>query len=123
VNYNIVRLEKGRKIRRTVGLVLLCFVFAFQFLSLVRASSSFIVGNAAVSRDRPFPPPIPLDDEPAAIPDSQFVERYGDKYQFLLMLAEAFYSTPESHSWNPAVDLNNDNVVNICDAIIIAEIL
>jgi hypothetical protein len=117
-----VRLEKGRKMRKTAVLILLCLALTFQFLTLVRASSSLIVGNAAVSRHFTFPPLIPLDDEPAAIPDSPFVERYGDKYMFLLMLAEAFYSTPESYNWNPTVDLNHDNVVNIYDAIIVAEI-
>jgi len=116
-----VRLEKGREMRKKAGLILLCLALTFQFLSLVRASSSLIVGNAAVSTHPAFPPPIPLDDEPAAIPDSPFVERYGDKYMFLLMLAEAFYSTPESYSWNPTVDLNHDNVVNIFDAIIFAK--
>jgi len=105
---------------KTVGLILLCLALTFQFLSLVRASSSLIVGNVAVSTHPTFTPPIPLDGEPAAIPDSPFVERYGDKYMFLLMLAEAFFSTPESYSWNPTVDLNHDNVVNICDAIIFA---
>lgn len=107
--------------RKTAGLILLCFAPAFQFLSLVRASSSLIVGNAVVSAHPTFPPPIPADGEPAAIPDSPFIERYGDKYMFLLVLAEAFYSTPESYSWNPTVDLNHDNVVNICDAIIFAK--
>ena len=67
-------------------------------------------------------PPTSLDGEPVGIPDAPFVERYGDKYMFLLMLAEAFYSTPESYNWNPTVDLNHDNIVNIYDAIIVAEI-
>jgi len=116
-----VRLEKEREMRKKAGLILLCLGLTFQFLSLVRASSSFIVENAAVPTHPTFPPPIPVDDEPAAIPDSPFVERYGDKYVFLLILAVAFYSTPGSYSWNPAVDLNHDNVVNICDAIISAK--
>jgi hypothetical protein len=116
-----VRLEKERIVRKKAVLIFLCLALAFQFLSLVRASSSLIASNAAVPTRPIFPPPIPLDGEPAAIPDSPFVERYGDKYIFLLMLVEAFHSTPESCSWNPTVDLNHDNVVDICDAIIFAK--
>jgi hypothetical protein len=37
-----------------------------------------------------------------------------------ITLANAFLATPGSSNWNPNADINGDGVVNIVDAIILA---
>jgi hypothetical protein len=66
-------------------------------------------------------PPTSLDGEPVGIPDSPFVERYGDKYMYFLMFNDACGSSLNSCNWNAAVDFNHDSVVDIYDAIIFAK--
>lgn len=101
--------------RKAASLSVLCLMLAFQCLSLARALPSFEPPNWTPPVVRP---PTSLDGEPVGIPDAPFVERYGDKYTYFLMLSDAWGSSPESGNWNAAFDLNHDNVVDVYDAII-----
>lgn len=107
--------------RKEVGLIVLCLALAFQCLSLVSASYSHHVFDPSTWMPPLVRPPTSLDGEPVSIPDSPFVERYGDKYMYFLMLNNACGSSPESSNWNAAVDLNRDSVVDIYDAIIFSK--
>jgi hypothetical protein len=108
--------------RKGFGLVALCLILAFHCLTLVWASCSYQVFDPPTWTPPIVGPPTSLDGEPVGIPDSPFVERYGDKYMYLLMLNDACGSSPDSCNWNAAVDLNHDSVVDIYDAIIFAKI-
>ncbi len=83
----------------------------FQFLAVAKA-----LPPLSFHEKWPIIPPV-CPGDPPAIPDSPFVEglRLKPPYNLVgrLLLAEAFNSIPESYNWNPTVDLNHDNVVNI----------
>jgi len=107
--------------RKEVGLIMLCLALAFLCLRMVSASPSRGIFDPPTWEPPLVTPPTSLDDEPVGIPDSPFVERYGDKYMYFLMLTGACGSSPSSYNWNAAVDLNRDNVVDIYDAIIFSK--
>jgi len=121
LDYYRSTIKKRRKMRKAISLIVICLALAFQCLSLVRASYSHQVSDPPTSIPPLVRPPTPLDGERVGIPDSPFVERYGDKYMYFLMLTDACGSSPGSCNWNPAVDLNYDCVVDIYDAIIFAK--
>lgn len=104
--------------RKAIILIFGVLLF-FQFLVVVKA-----LPPLSFHETWPTVPPV-CPGDPPAIPDSPFVEgiRLKPPYNLVgrLLLTEAFCSGPESCNWNPAVDLNHDNVVDIRDAIIFAK--
>jgi hypothetical protein len=111
-----------RKTRKTVFILVAGLLLAIQFLSLAKASPSQYVRDMAPQRPPVFIPPLPPSDEPPAIPDSPFIENVASKYSYLIMLTEAYCSSPGNCNWNPKADLNCDNVVDIYDAVIVSRI-
>jgi hypothetical protein len=107
--------------RKEVGLIMLCLALAFLSLRIVSALPSRGIFDPPTWEPPLVTPPTSLDGEPVCIPDSPFVERYGDKYMYFLMLTGACGSSPSSYNWNAAVDLNRDSVVDIYDAIMFAK--
>jgi hypothetical protein len=98
-----------------VGLLLV-----IHFFILVEASPSMGVAYQPFRTPPSLVRPPGSSGDPPAIPDSPFIENVASKYQYLLMLTESFYSTPESCNWNVKVDLNRDGIIDIYDAIIVA---
>jgi hypothetical protein len=113
--------RREERMGKAFSLIVICLVLAFQCLSVVRALPTGQVFEPAIWTPPEVRPPTSLDGEPVGIPDSPFIERYGDKYMYFCMLNGACGSCPDSCNWNPAVDFNHDSVVDIYDAIIFAK--
>ena len=118
-------------VRKAVALAV-CLVFIFQSVSLAMAMPPLNIWNA--------PPMIPpaYPDDPKPIPDSPFIESLTPKHtvtitvpgdvsgalgqpdgivdmQDIAVLLTGFNVKFGTLRWNPTMDVNNDDVINMRD--------